>query len=183
MASGKLAGRIAIITGGASGIGKATAELFAGEGAKVVLGDLASSEGEQVANTIGATFVATDVREAKSVENLVRRACDKFGGLDVMFNNAGIGVTVPLLDTRDEDYFNTIRIDLHGVYWGLKYGGKVMVEQKRGSIVNTASVAGLRGSVGLGAYNAAKHGVVGLTRNAARSSRPLESGSTASAQE
>src|SRR5215472_13003174 len=167
MASGKLAGRIAIITGGASGIGKATAELFAQEGAKVVLGDLASSEGEQVANTIGATFVATDVREAKSVENLVRRACDKFGGLDVMFNNAGIGVTVPLLDTRDEDYFNTIRIDLHGVYWGLKYGGKVMVEQKRGSIVNTASVAGLRGSVGLGAYNAAKHGVVGLTRNAA----------------
>src|SRR5262249_33957382 len=112
-------------------IGKATAELFAEEGAKVVLGDLASSEGEQVANTIGATFVATDVGEAKSVENLVRRACDEFGGLDVMFNNAGIGVTVPLLDTRDEDYFNTIRIDLDGVYWGLKYGGKVMVEQKR----------------------------------------------------
>ncbi len=167
MASGKLAGRVAVITGGASGIGKATAELFAEEGAKVVIGDLAGSEGEQIANAIGGMFVATDVREGKAVENLVRRACDKFGALDVMFNNAGIGITVPLLDTRDEDYYNTIRIDLDGVYWGLKYGGKVMVEQKRGAIVNTASVAGLRGSVGLGAYNAAKHGVVGLTRNAA----------------
>ncbi len=173
MASGKLAGRVAVITGGASGIGKATAELFAEEGAKVVIGDLAGSEGEQIAAAIGATFVATDVREAKQVESLVRRACDKFGALDVMFNNAGIGITVPLLDTRDEDYFNTIRIDLDGVYWGLKYGGKVMVEQKRGAIVNTASVAGLRGSVGLGAYNAAKHGVVGLTRNAALEFAPF----------
>src|SRR5216683_1417575 len=124
MAQGRIADRVAIITGGGSGIGKATAELFAQEGAKVVIGDLPTSEGGQVAKAIGGLFVPTDVREAKSVEQLVRAACDKFGG-------------------------------------------KVMVEQKRGAIVNTASVAGIRGAIGLSAYNAAKHGVVGLTRNAA----------------
>ncbi|MGO9057592.1 MAG: SDR family NAD(P)-dependent oxidoreductase [Candidatus Binataceae bacterium] len=167
MAQGRIADRVAIITGGASGIGKATAELFAREGAKVVIGDLPGSDGEQVAKSIGGLFVATDVREAKAVEKLVGTACDKFGTLDIMFNNAGIGVVAPLLDTSEELYSNTIRIDLDGVYWGLKFGGKVMVQQKRGAIVNTASVAGIRGSQGLSAYNAAKHGVVGLTRNAA----------------
>jgi NAD(P)-dependent dehydrogenase (short-subunit alcohol dehydrogenase family) len=167
MAQGRIADRVAIITGGGSGIGKATAELFAQEGAKVVIGDLPTSEGGQVAKEIDGLFVPTDVREAKAVERLVRAACDKFGRLDIMFNNAGIGVVSSLLDTSEELYSNTIRVDLDGVYWGLKYGGKVMVEQKRGAIVNTASVAGIRGSIGLSAYNAAKHGVVGLTRNAA----------------
>ncbi len=167
MAEGRLADRVAIITGGASGIGMATAELFAQEGAKVVIGDLPESPGEQVAKSIGGLFVPTDVREAKAVEKLVATACDKFGGLDIMFNNAGIGIVTPLLDTTEELYANTLRVDLDGVFWGLKFGGKVMVAQKRGAIVNTASVAGIRGSVGLAAYNAAKHGVVGLTRNAA----------------
>lgn len=167
MAQGRIADRVAIITGGASGIGKATAELFAQEGAKVVIGDLPDSEGEKIAKQIGGMFVATDVREAKAVEKLVKSALDKFGGLDIMFNNAGIGVTSPLIDTTEELYSNTIRIDLDGVYWGLKFAGKVMVAQKRGAIVNTASVAGIRGSIGLSAYNAAKHGVVGLTRASA----------------
>ncbi len=167
MAEGRIADRVAIITGGGSGMGRATAELFAQEGAKVVIGDLPSSEGEQVAKSIGGLFVPTDVREAKAVEKLVGTACDKFGGLDIMFNNAGIGTVTPLLDTSEELYSNTLRVDLDGVYWGLKFGGKVMVQQKRGAIVNTASVAGIRGSQGLSAYNAAKHGGVGLTRNAA----------------
>ena len=167
MAQGRIADRIAIVTGGGSGIGKATAELFAQEGAKVVIGDLPSGEGDQVAQSIGGTFVPTDVRDPKAIEKLVRTACDKFGGLDIMFNNAGIGIVAPLLDTSEEIYSNTLRVDLDGVYWGLKFGGRVMVQQKRGAIVNTASVSGIRGSVGLSAYNAAKHGVVGLTRNAA----------------
>jgi len=118
MAQGRIADRVAIITGGGSGIGRATAELFAQEGAKVVIGDLSSSEGEQVAKSIGGLFVATDVREAKAVQKLVSTACDQFGGLDIMFNNAGIGIVAPLLETSEELYSNTLRVDLDGVYWG-----------------------------------------------------------------
>jgi NAD(P)-dependent dehydrogenase (short-subunit alcohol dehydrogenase family) len=158
---GRIADRVAIVTGGASGIGKATVELFAQEGAKVVIGDLPESEGEKIAKEIGATFVATDVGDPKQVERLVRAAVEKFGKLDIMYNNT------------DELYYKTIRIDLDGVFWGLRYAGKVMTAQKRGAIVNTASVAGIRGSVGLSAYNAAKHGVVGLTRNAALEFAPF----------
>src|SRR6266436_2044726 len=132
MAQGRIADRVAIITGGGSGIGKATAELFAQEGAKVVIGDLPSSTGEQVAKSIDGIFVATDVREAKAVEKLVRATCDKFGRLDIIFNNAGIGVVSPILETSEELYTNTLRVDLDGVYWGLKFGGQVMVQQKRG---------------------------------------------------
>jgi meso-butanediol dehydrogenase/(S,S)-butanediol dehydrogenase/diacetyl reductase len=167
MAQGRIADRVAIVTGGGSGIGKATVELFAQEGAKVVIGDLPASAGEQVAKSVDGLFVPTDVRDPKAVEKLVQTACGKYGGLDIMFNNAGICVVEPLLDSSEEVYLNTLRIDLDSVYWGLKFAGRVMVAQKRGAIVNTASVAGIRGSQGLSAYNAAKHGVVGLTRNAA----------------
>ncbi len=173
MPEGRLNGRVAVITGGASGIGKATAELFAKEGAKVVIGDLASSAGAKIAEKIGAIFVPTDVRESREVDALVRAAVDSHGRLDVMFNNAGIGLGVPLLKMSEEDYRNTIRIDLDGVYWGLRAAGRVMTQAGRGSIINTASVAGLIGTVGLSAYNAAKHGVVGLTRNAALEFAPF----------
>lgn len=173
MADGRLAGRVAVITGGASGIGKATAELFAKEGAKVVIGDLAASAGAKIAQKIGATFVAIDVSKAEDVDGLVKSATDLHGRLDVMFNNAGIGIGSPLLGTSAEDYYRTLRIDLDGVYWGLQAAGRVMVSAGRGAIVNTASVAGLIGSTGLSAYNAAKHGVVGLTRNAALEFAPF----------
>ena len=104
----------AIVTGGGSGIGKATAELFANEGAKVVIGDLPTSGGEAVAKTIGATFVPTDVSDAKAIEKLVRAATDKFGRLDIMFNNAGIGIVQPLLETTEATYSKTIGVDLDG---------------------------------------------------------------------
>jgi NAD(P)-dependent dehydrogenase (short-subunit alcohol dehydrogenase family) len=148
MAQGRIADRVAIITGGGSGIGKATVEAFAQEGAKVVVGDLANSEGEQVAKSVGGLFVATDVRDPKAIEKLVAATCDKFGGLDIMYNNAGICVVQPMLDASEDVYLNTLRIDLDGVYWGIKFAGRVMVQQKRGAIVNTASVAGIRGSQG-----------------------------------
>jgi NAD(P)-dependent dehydrogenase (short-subunit alcohol dehydrogenase family) len=167
MAEGRLNNRVAIVTGGASGIGKATAELFVKEGAKVIIGDLASSKGAEVAAQLGAIFVATDVRESSQIEALVKNATTRFGRLDVMYNNAGIGPAGPLLQFSEEDYHRTIAVDLDSVFWGLKHAGKVMVAQGRGAIVSTASVAGVSGSPGLSAYNAAKHGVVGLTRNAA----------------
>jgi NAD(P)-dependent dehydrogenase (short-subunit alcohol dehydrogenase family) len=167
MAEGRLHNRAAIVTGGASGIGKATAELFVKEGAKVIIGDLPSSKGAEVAEKIGAMFVPTDVRESKQIESLVKTATTRFGRLDVMYNNAGIGPSAPLLQFSEEDYHRTIAVDLDSVFWGLKHAGAVMVAQGRGAIVSTASVAGVSGSPGLSAYNAAKHGVVGLTRNAA----------------
>src|SRR5271165_4721206 len=112
MSQGKLADRVAVITGGASGIGKATAELFAAEGAKVVIGDVQREAGEDVANAIGGRFVLTDVSDSKSVNNLVDTAHKQYGRLDVMFNNAGIGVASPLIATDDETYRKTIAIDL-----------------------------------------------------------------------
>src|SRR5258708_14597848 len=112
MAQGRIADRVAIVTGGASGIGKATVELFAKEGAKVIIGDLAESEGEKIAKEIGGTFVATDVGDPKQVEKLVRTAVDKFGKLDIMYNNAGIRVASSLLHHTDALYPKTIAIDL-----------------------------------------------------------------------
>lgn len=173
MAQGRLADRVAVITGGASGIGKATAELFATEGAKVVIGDVQREAGEAVAKAIGGLFVLTDVSDPKSVNELVDTAHKRHGRLDVMFNNAGIGITSPLIATDDETYRKTVAIDLDGVFYGLRAAGKIMIEQKHGAIVNTASVAGLIGSPGLSAYNAAKGGVVLLTRNAALEFAPF----------
>src|SRR5258708_12275188 len=157
MAEGRLANRVAIITGGASGIGKATAELFAEHGAKVVLGDLPNSDGGQVAKSIGGTVVATDVREAKAVEKLVATTCDKFGGLDIMYNNAGIGIVTPLLDTSEELYSNPMRIDLDGVFWGLKFAGKVMVAQNPAPILNPPSLPRIPPHASRSPHNPAKH--------------------------
>jgi len=162
-----LAGKIAIVTGGAGGIGATTAHLFARAGAKVVLGDV--RDAGPVAKEIGGAFLRTDVRQAAEVKALVDFAVSKHGRLDVLFNNAGIEIHGPLIATDEAQHRNLIDINVNGVFYGLKYGIQAMLANAgpaRGSIINTASVAGLLGAPGLGSYNAAKHAVVGLTRNA-----------------
>lgn len=163
-----LAGKVAVVTGGASGIGAATARVFAAAGAKVVIGDL--QDGGAVAKEIGGLFVPTDVRDSDAVRALVERAAAEHGRLDVLFNNAGIEIHAPLAETDDALHRNVIDVNLNGVFYGLKWGVQAMLRNPgpvRGAIVNTASVAGLVGAPGMGSYDAAKHAVVGLTRTAA----------------
>lgn len=163
-----LENKIAIVTGGASGIGAATARVFAAAGAKVLIGDL--QDGTPVASEIGGLYQRTDVRRAEEVRALVERAVSEHGRLDVFFNNAGIEVHAPLAATEDAAHLNLIDVNVNGVFYGLKHAILAMARNPgpaRGSIVNTASVAGLVGCPMLGSYNAAKHAVVGLTRNAA----------------
>ena len=170
----RLDGKVAIVTGGASGIGAATARLFAEAGARVLIGDLQDAAG--VASEIAGAFQRTDVRRSEEVKALIDRAVKDHGRLDVLFNNAGIEVHAPLAATDDEMHRNLMDVNLNGVFYGLKWGILAMAANPgpvRGSIVNTASVAGLRGAPMLGSYNAAKHGVVGLTRNAALEYGPL----------
>ena len=163
-----LAGKISIITGGASGIGAATARVFAEAGAKVLIGDL--QDGSHVAQEIGGLFQRVDVRDPDSVKALIDFAVVEFGRLDVLFNNAGIEMHAPLAATDDAQHRNLVDVNLNGVFYGLKFGIQAMARNAgpaRGSIINTASVAGLVGTPGLGSYNASKHAVVGMTRTAA----------------
>jgi NAD(P)-dependent dehydrogenase (short-subunit alcohol dehydrogenase family) len=163
-----LSGKVAIVTGGASGIGEATARVFAAAGAKLVVGDL--QDGTRVANEVGGLYQKTDVRQADDVQALVERAVREFGRLDVLVNNAGIEVHAPLAATDDVQHRNLVDVNVHGVFYGLKHGIQAMLRNAgpaRGSVVNTASVAGIWGTPLLGSYAATKHAVVGLTRTAA----------------
>lgn len=169
-----LANKIAVVTGGASGIGAATARLFAKAGAKVVIGDL--QDGSKVAGEIGGLYQRTDVRQADEVKALVDRAVREHGRLDVFFNNAGIEAHAPLAATDDAVHRNMIDVNVNGVFYGLKHALLAMAQNpgpQRGSIVNTASVAGLVGTAMLGSYCASKHAVVGLTRDAAIEYGPM----------
>lgn len=169
-----LGGKVAIVTGGASGIGAATARLFAAAGAKVLIGDV--QDGAGVAKEIGGAFQATDVRDSDAVKALVDRAVAEFGRLDVLFNNAGIELHAPLAGMDDAQHRNLIDVNVHGVFYGLKHGIQAMMRNAgpaRGSIVNTASVAGLIGTPALGSYAATKHAVVGMTRTAALEMGPF----------
>lgn len=169
----QLKGKVAIITGGASGMGKAASILFARAGANVVVADLNTPGGEEVAKLASeagakAIFQRTDVSAEADIEALVATAMSAFGHLDIMFNNAGVGGAVgPLEYISVEDWDRTQAICLRGVFLGIKHSVGPMREVGGGSIISTASIAGIDGYPNLHAYCAAKAGVVNLTRSAA----------------
>jgi NAD(P)-dependent dehydrogenase (short-subunit alcohol dehydrogenase family) len=165
-------GKVVLVTGASTGIGRATALAFGRSGAKLVLGDLDEKAGETAALIVEAggqaIFVKADVSQAASVEALVEAAVQAHGRLDVAFNNAGLlPRTADLADMELEDFDRTIAVDLRGVFLCLKYEIGQMLKNGGGAIVNTASVAGLIADPGMSPYVAAKHGVVGLTKAAA----------------
>lgn len=169
----RLDGKVAIVTGAASGIGKAAAQAFAAAGARVVLADVPGSRGEPVAGEIRSTggsalFVPTDVSVDDQVHELVQRTVAEYGSLDIAFNNAGIeGEPGRTAECSIENWERTLAVDLTGVFLCMRHQIPRMLEHGGGSIVNCSSVAGLVGFEGVPAYVASKHGIIGLTRAAA----------------
>lgn len=169
---GKLTGKVAIITGGASGIGAATAKLFVEEGAKVVIVDVNEEKGkafeEELKNQGGeALFVQADVTNEEDVQNVFAKAKASFGKVDILFNNASIGAVKPTDELPFSEWRKTIAVDLDGVFLFARAAIKEYLQSGGGVIVNTASMYGLVGAAGSAAYNAAKAGVVNFTRSIA----------------
>ena len=166
----ELAGKVAVVTGGASGIGRATAELFVAEGARVVIGDVDVDAGVQVADDLGpaAAFVRADVSDADDVQALVDTAVERFGGLHVMFNNAGIGSSFArLLDNDLSDFARVMQVNLFGVIVGTQRAARHMAANGGGSVINNASLAGLSPGAGVITYRASKAAVVHFSKSAA----------------
>lgn len=168
----KLENRVAVITGGSGGIGKATAERFLKEGAKVALVDLSLDALENVKkelNHLGDVSVfQADVTKEEEVKKYVKGVVDRYGKIDVFFNNAGIeGSYAPITELALKDFEKTMSVNTVGVFLCLKHVLPVMLDQGSGSVINTSSVAGLSGTPNMVAYGASKHAVVGLTKTAA----------------
>ena len=166
----RLEGKVAAITGSASGFGETAARLFVSEGCRVALGDIQEDAGRAVAASLGdaAVFVRCDVTSEEDVANLVDTAVSAFGRLDIMYNNAGIvGAVGPIDTTPTAEWKATLDILLNGVFYGVKHAARVMKPQGAGSIVSMSSTAGILGGLGPHTYTVAKHGVVGLTKSAA----------------
>lgn len=173
MDSGRLDGRVALVTGAASGIGKATSQRLASEGAAVVVTDLQDAAGEAVASGIRddggrAIFVHHDVSEEAGWEAALQATKEEFGRLDVLVNNAGIGDTAPIEETDLDEYERTIAVDQTGVFLGMKLAAPMLIDSGHGSIINVSSIFGTTGGFGASpAYHAAKGAVTTLTKNAA----------------
>jgi NAD(P)-dependent dehydrogenase (short-subunit alcohol dehydrogenase family) len=166
----ELAGKVAIVTGGASGIGRATVERFVAEGARVVIADVDDERGDDLASELGdaVVFQRVDVSQPDDVQAAVDLAVDHFGGLDIMFNNAGIGSKFDrLLDNDLSDFDAVIGVDLKGVMLGTQRAARHMAERGGGAVVNTASIAAITGGAGPIVYRVAKAAVVQFSKSAA----------------
>ena len=166
----RLDGKIAVITGAASGIGEATAIRFVEEGARVIACDIQVETGRAVAARLGdsARFIEADVTDEAQVAAAVNLAMTTWGRLDCMFNNAGVvGAVGPIADTSGEAWGRTIAVLLHSVFYGTKHAARVMIPVRSGVILSTTSIAGVIGGLGPHAYTTAKHAVIGLTKSAA----------------
>ena len=166
-------GKVALVTGAASGLGRATAEAFVGAGAAVALADINRPAGEQFADELvraghKVAFFETDVSSEESVRRLVDQTVERFGGLDIAHNNAGIeSETVPLADAPSDNWRRVLDVNVSSVFYCLKAEIPRMLERGGGAIVNTASISGLIGGYRLAAYTATKHAVIGMTKGAA----------------
>ncbi|HEU5265409.1 MAG TPA: glucose 1-dehydrogenase [Jatrophihabitans sp.] len=169
--TGRLDGKVAVVTGAASGIGAGTVRRFVQEGARCVLADVQDDAGQALAAEFGdaARYVHADVAVEADVASLVGAAVEQFGRLDCMFNNAGIlGAVGPIAETETDAWRRTMDVLLTSVFFGIKYAARVMIPQgSGGTILNTTSTAGVRAGLGPHLYTTAKHGVVGLTQSVA----------------
>jgi meso-butanediol dehydrogenase/(S,S)-butanediol dehydrogenase/diacetyl reductase len=169
----RLAGKVAVITGAAAGIGRASARLFSAEGARLVLGDVDDAGGRAAAAEITAAgghaeHLTTDVTRSDQVQRLIERAVDQHGKLDIIFNNAGINMGGSILERAEEDFDRVVAVNLKGVYLGCKYAlPHLLANPDGGVILNMSSNGGLIGRPGDALYNATKHGVMGLTKSLA----------------
>ncbi len=168
---GRLAGKVAVVTGGAAGMGRGTVERFVQEGAQVVIADVQEERGLALAEQLGedAGFVRADVSKEEDVEAMIALAVERYGRLDCLFNNAGYIGVLGEIDELEiaEEYDRTIGVMLTGPVLGMKHAARVMKEQGSGSIISTASVAGIRGDFGPHVYCAVKAAVINLTRSVA----------------
>ena len=165
---GKLQGKVAIITGGVSGLGRGMAELFAREGARVVVADVQDQAGEELADALEGSYLRCDVTDPVSVDGMIQGAAKSHGRIDILVNNAGIdGQQANTADSSLENWRDVMSINLDGVYYGMKYVLPVMVAQNGGVILNTASTVGLNAMGAIPAYSASKAGVIHLSKSVA----------------
>jgi NAD(P)-dependent dehydrogenase (short-subunit alcohol dehydrogenase family) len=168
--AGRIEGKVAAITGAASGFGAGTTRRFIEEGGKVVMGDIQDDVGKALADELGdaAVFVHCDVTKEDEVANMVDTAVSLYGQLDIMYNNAGVvGAVGPIATTPAEEWQRTMDIHVNGCFYGCKHAARVMIPRETGSIVSMSSTAGIMGGLGPHAYTAAKHAIIGITKSVA----------------
>ncbi len=170
--AGKFDGRVAIVTAGGAGIGAATVRRFAKEGAAVVIADLSGTRAKAVTDEVNsaggrAAFIKMDASDPEAIQATIKLAIDSYGRLDILFNNAGMAEVALIHDTTLESWNRVMAVTLTSTFLGIKYAVPIMRKQGGGVIINTASISGTRGDYGMASYNAAKAGVINLTRAAA----------------